>query len=541
MPEDYGSGASEPVDGAPRSLEEVTTAELMALPPTSARPEWMVTRFPVDMEEWQRLELQARNADPQQAALEALEDTTTPDQDREAEAFISDPPEDEVAAAPAAPITAAPSVTVSFDGIPQTAWQPPDNTIAVGPNDVLVAVNTDLAGYTKTGTLRFRWPNMTTLFSPVLPTGASLFDPRLAYDHYARRWIVVVDARRNSPAGSWIMVAVSQGTDPAGSYWVWALDASRDGSNATNNWADYSTLGFDTQAIYISSNMFRIGGSFQYSKLRILNKAELYAGGVGPNHSVRWYDLWNLKNPDGSVAFTIQPAAHYRGTGGNPPAYLVNALWPSGNKLTMWTLTNPLALWSGGAPTLAKTSVNCRAYDLPPSAIQSGSTTRVATNDSRLLNAVYQNAGGVQRLWTVHASKHTWRGDSEARAVVQWYEINVPTNAVVQQNAYGASGKYYFFPAIQTDISRNAYLVFSRCSASEFVQMRQTGRKVGDPANDLQNSALVRAGLGSYTGGRWGDYHGICRDGGNSSIVWMYGEYAGSGNTWATRVCSAKF
>ncbi len=538
MAEDYGSGASEPVDGASRNLEEVTMAELMALPPTPARPEWMVTRFPVDMEEWQKLELAARTADPAQAALEALEDTTTPDQDREVEALIADPPEDEVATAPE---IAAPGVTASFDGIGQTAWQPPDPTIAVGPNDVLVAVNTDLAGYTKTGTLRFRWPNMTTLFSPVLPTGASLFDPRLAYDHYASRWIVVVDARRASPAGSWIMVGVSQGPDPAGSYWVWALDAALDGSTTTNNWADYSTLGFDTQAIYISSNMFKVGGSFQYSKLRILNKTELYAGGVGPGHSVRWYDLWNLKNPDGSLAFTIQPAVHFRGTGGNPPAYLVNALWPSGNKLIMWTLSNPLALWSGGAPALAKTTVSCRSYDLPPSALQSGTTTRIATNDSRLLNAIYQNAGGTQRLWTCQTSKHTWSGDSEARSVVQWYEINVPTNAVVQQNAYGASGKYYFFPAIQTDRLRNAYVVFSRSSASEFVQARQTGRKVGDPANDLQNSALVKAGVASYTGGRWGDYLGICRDGGDSSVVWMYGQYAGAGNTWATRVCKTKF
>jgi hypothetical protein len=499
----------------------------------------MLTRFPVDMEEWRRLEREAREPDPQQAVLDALEDATTEDQDREVEALTQDPPEGDVAAA--APVEAAPGILASFDGISQTPWRPPDNTIAVGPNDVLVAVNTDLAGYTKAGALRFRWPNMTSLFNPVLPAGAGLFDPRLAYDHYTQRWIVVVDARRASPAGSWIMVAVSQGPDPAGSYWVWATDAMVDGSNPTNNWADYSTLGFDTQAIYISSNMFQVGGGFQYSKLRILNKAELYGGGVGPGHNIRWHDFWNLKNPDGSVAFTVQPAAHFRGTGGNPPAYLVNALWPTGTTVTLWTLSNPLAIWIGGTATLVKNAVNCRLYDLPPAAIQSGTATRLATNDSRLLNAVYQNVGGTLRLWTSHTSKHTWAGDTEARAVVQWYEIDVPTKAVIQQNAFGASGKYYFFPAIQTDISRNAYVVFTRSGATEFGQVRQTGRRVGDPINDLQNSALVKAGLSSYTGGRWGDYFGICRDGGDASTVWMYAEYAGAGDTWATRVCSARF
>lgn len=547
--EDYESGASVLVTGASRSLEEVTTAELMVLPPAPVRPSWMLTRFPVPMEEWHRLELEARKPNPQQTALGALGDITTADQDRKAEALLQelpegeqDPPEDETTTI--APVVIAPSTLASFDGIPQTPWHPPDPTIAVGPKDVLIAVNTDLVGYTKTGALNFRWPNMTALFSPVLPAGAALFDPRLAYDHYSQRWIVVVAARRDSPAGSWILVGVSQGTDPAGSYWLWATDAMLDGNNPTNNWADYPMLGFDTQAIYISSNMYQVGGSgnFQYPKLRVLNKDELYSGGTGPSHSIRWQDFWNLKNPDGSVAFAVQPAVHFRGTGGNQPAYLVNAIWATGNVLIMWTLSNPLALWSGGTATLVKAAINCRNYDLPPSAIQLGTATRLATNDSRLLNAVYQNAAdGTQRLWTCHTSAYTWAGDTEARAVVQWYEIDVPSNAVVQQNAYGGAGKYYFFPAIQTDKSRNAYLVFTRSGADEFGQVRQTGRQVSDPANTLQNSVLVKAGESSYTGDRWGDYFGICRDGGDPSMVWMYAEYAGAGNTWATRVCSVKF
>jgi hypothetical protein len=52
---------------------------------------------------------------------------------------------------------------------------------------------------------------------------------------------------------------------------------------------------------------------------------------------------------------------------------------------------------------------------------------------------------------------------------------------------------------------------------------------------------LVKAGEGIYTGGRWGDYFGIGRDGGDSSTVWMYGQYADTGDAWATRVCAARF
>jgi hypothetical protein len=530
------SGPSEPVRGAERSLADVTAMEALQAPPSPVRPDWMVTRWPVSREEFNSLNEQANEASPPAAAPEEgpQEDEETP-----AEAVLDvEMPED---AEPVAPEAAAPPTTAAFDGIGQTAFTPPDNTIAVGPNDVLAAVNTDLAGYTKLGAQRFRWANMTTLFNPVLPAQAGIFDPRVAYDHYAQRWIVVIAARRQNPRGSWIMLAVSQGRDPAGAYWVWALDSSLDGSNPTANWSDYPMLGFDARGIYLGLSQFAFAGGFQYTKVRILNKAEVYAGGVGSNHFIRWYDIWGLRNPDNSLAFTVQPATHFRGAGGNPPVYLVNALWPSGTSLTLWTLSDALGFWSGRAPALAAASVSCRGYDLPPDAVQPDTATRVETNDSRLLNAMYQFVGGVQRLWTCHTSRHTWPGDSEARSILQWYEIDVPSRMVTQQNGFGAARRYYYFPAVHTDFSRNAYLVFSRSGADEYAQLRQTGRRTGDAAGSLQGSALVAAGDGAYTGGRWGDYFGICRDGSDSRVVWMYGERAARSNSWATRIAAARF
>lgn len=536
------SGGSEvEVPGAAALVDQLSADELFAMfiaepQPTSARPDWMVTRFPVDMDEFERLNAEANVPEPGPMAAEV--DDADVDADVSAE-YEAETPED--ADGGDQPAAQAPPMTASFEGIPQTAWRPPDNTLAVGPNDVMLAVNTDLAIHDRNGALKVRWANMTPLFRNVLPTGASLFDPKVAYDHYARRWIVVIAARRQSPAGSWIMLAVSQTANPMGAYWVWALDAMVDGSTPSSNWADYPMLGFDTQAIYIATNQFLVGGGFQYSKLRVLNKAELYAGGNGPNHSIRWFDYWNLRNPDNSLAFTVQPSVHFRGTGGNPPAYLVNALWPGGATLTLWKLTNPLAFWSGGAAALTRSDVACRRYDLPPDAEQRDSTTPIANNDARLLNAVYQYAGGVHRLWTAHTSKHTWAGENVARSVVQWYEIDVSGQNVIQQNAYGSPGRYYYFPAIQTDLRRNAYVVFGRSNSGEYGSMRQTGRRVNDPLHQLQNSALVKAGESAYTGARWGDYFGICRDPLDSQSVWSYAEFADSGGNWGTWTAATRF
>ena len=539
---DQGEGALT-TPGTSRSLDELTPADNIAVSVRIAKPDWMLGRFPVPMEEYRELNRAAEEPDPD-ALSAATDDTLVEDTSVEvatAKAAVTDEYEDvpeDAATGPGqeGPQAGAPSTVTSFEGTPQTGFRPPDCTLAVGPSDVLVAVNVDLAGYRKDGTLRFRWPSMTALFSPVLPSGAGLFDPKLAYDHLAQRWIVIVAARRQSPAGSWIMLGVSQGPDPAGRWWVWALDFSVDGSAATNNWADYPMLGFDTQAIYITTNQFRIGGNFSYSKLRILNKSEAYAGAA-----LRWYDFWNLKNPDNSLAFTVQSTVHFRGQGGNPPGFFCNALWPSGSSLTLWQLNDPLASWRGATPVLEKFAVACRSYDLPPDAEQPDTATRIETNDSRLLSSMFQFVGGVHRLWTAHTSKITWSGDSAARSAVQWYEIDTQTRKVVQQAGYGALGFYYYFPVVQTDFGRNAHLLFSRSSAQEYGSLRQTGRRVNDAANDLQGSALVKAGESAYTGGRWGDYFGHARDGGDANRVWLYGEFADARNSWGTWVCSTRF
>jgi len=541
MADDFTGGPSEPVGGMQRALADLTPeellSELMVLPPSPIREPEFAQRFPVPIEDFEELKVAARRLT--EGALAPGE--AEPQMDEEAPATEGNPPEDRAdETAPEGSL--APTPLANFEAIPQTAFRPPDCTLAVGPNDVMAAVNVDLVGYNKSGSQTFRWANFTALFSPVLPQGAQMFDPKLAYDHYANRWIVCIAARRATPAGSWILMGVSQTANPAGPYWIWATDATVDASTRTNNWSDFPMLGFDTRAIYVSTNQFGFSAGFSYAKVRIFNKAEMYAGGVGTSHNIRWWDFWGLRNPDNSLAFSIQPASHFQGLGGDPSAFLVNSLFPSGSSLTLWTLANPLGMWTGGAPSLSRVAISCRSYDLPPGAVQrDGGGVRIATNDIRLLNAVFQSSGGTQRLWTAHTSKFSWSGDTEARSVVQWYEIDVPSRTVTQQNGFGASGLHYYFPVIQSDINRNAYVTFGRSGANEYAQLRHTGRLAGDPAGQLQGSALLASGQAAYNGGRWGDYFGIARDPSDPRTVWSYGEYAGTGNSWRTRIASARF
>ena len=171
-----GAGNAHGVVGAEQHLNQVTAAELMRSPPKAVRPSWMVTRFPMSMEEFaQAKEQAAQPATTRVPAAAAAHADSGADAAALGEASAElDRPED--GHAHVSPVPLAPTVGASFDGLGATAWQPPDCACAVGPDHVLLAVNTDLAGYSKTGHQIFRWANMTTLFGKVIPSGAAIFD-----------------------------------------------------------------------------------------------------------------------------------------------------------------------------------------------------------------------------------------------------------------------------------------------------------------------------------------------------------------------------
>jgi hypothetical protein len=540
-------GASVPIEGAQYTPEDFSK-EVFATLPIPSKPVWPESRYPVPKDDYAKMVIEA--AKPVAPSHEAFgPGSVSPQEDSgvdstEPEDDDRDYPEDDLMATPAMP-SGAPSTLANFEGIPDTGWFPADCTMAVGPNHVLLSVNSNIVLYNKSGGLVRNWGSLANFFAPVMPKDTSfIFDPVIAYDHYSARWIVCAVVRRDSPSkGSWIMLGVSAGSSPTGSYYLWATDATRDGSNQTDNWADYPMLGFDTQCIYVTANQFKFGGSFQYSKLRIFHKAQVYGGGVGASRNITWYDYWNFSNPGiaGSKAFTIIPCQHFRGNQGKPPAYFVNALWPSGDKLVVRTLENPSWYWTGGSGTWKANNVSCISYALPPDGQQPGTNVLLETNDTRVLKAVFQHAGGVQRLWCCLTSAFTWSGEKVARSVVNWYEIDIPSMKIVQQNRFGQKGSYYFFPSLQTDINRNMALVFGRCSSNEFPQLRQTGRRVSGAPNSLEGSVRLVAGLSANLSRRWGDYFDAARDPANTNTMWLYGAYADANGKWRTRAASVRY
>ena len=423
--------------------------------------------------------------------------------------------------------TAAPTASTNFTSITATGWLPPDCTMAVGPSHVLASVNSSVAIATKAGAPLMQ-KTLTQWFSNIVQ-GLTIFDPKALYDQHAGRWVLMAVAVSSNPQTSLHLVSVSATSDPMGTWRNYKFDAMKNGSTPTSNWADFPALGVDNKALYITSNMFAFGGGFQYSKIRVIPKAGPYAGSVAP-----YFDFWNMKNANNTVAFTIQPCHTF----GAPLAeYLVNTGFPSASYLTIWKIVN-----GGTTPTLTRTQVTVSSYSLAPNADQPGGATPLNTGDVRVLHAVFRG----NSIWTSFTTAHNW-GTGPNRASIQWCQVNPSTPTVLQQGVYGAAAGHYFYPAMCPDGNGNVTMALCRSGPAEFATIAYTGRLATDPAGTMQGSAVLKAGVAKYVsldgGGRnrWGDYNGVAADPSNSRVVWFYSMYASALNTWGTWVGSAFF
>ena len=117
-----------------------------------------------------------------------------------------------------------------FDAIPNTVWNPPDPSLAVGPDHVVVTVNMAIA---------FSDKQVNEQFSALLDSTGSpgffedigggdfTFDPKCFYDQYAERFVVLALEYYNDE--SWITIAVSDDSDPNGiwyKYRTWSVITS---------------------------------------------------------------------------------------------------------------------------------------------------------------------------------------------------------------------------------------------------------------------------------------------------------------------------
>jgi hypothetical protein len=192
---------------------------------------------------------------------------------------------------------------IDFDGINYTGWFPPDPVVAAGKEHLVCCVNSAFAIYNKeTGEQEFA-TSFSLWFSLLAPPG-HIVNPRIIYDNHEERFVILALSTDFDNQESAYMIAVSDDDNPLGNWWIYKLDATVNGTSEADNWANFPGLGYDySGAVYITSDQYDFASSFDYVKLRILQKSELYAG-----NPVTWVDFWNLMDADGALSTSVKPA-----------------------------------------------------------------------------------------------------------------------------------------------------------------------------------------------------------------------------------------
>jgi hypothetical protein len=414
-----------------------------------------------------------------------------------------------------------------FAGLDDTSLAPPDGQLASGPAHLLVAVNGAWAVFDKSGRQLLR-RTFEDLFES-LADQPLLYRPRVAYDAHRGGWLIATCAVSLDLKQSWFFLAASHGPDPTGDWWVWSLDARADASMPGFR-PDALGLAVDAAAIYLTSNMFTAHGEFAYAQLRVLSKKDVTTGGIPHG-----WDFWQIRNPDGTASFGLQPAHQARPADGQ---YLLSAMSGSPTDgeyqgLVLWQVV----LRARQAPQLSRKLISTPPYRYPPDILPNRRTEVVepiGTGDARLCQPVY----GHGRLWSAHTVRVNW-GATSSRAAIQWFEINPKTGLAIQYSLFGAPGFDYFCPALTLDPAGNLVMVFNRGSENEPPSIGYTGRRREDPPNQLRESIeLLQSSVSG--GGPW-SLHSSASTAPEEFVAWVMGQYAATDSDWATWIGGIDF
>lgn len=432
---------------------------------------------------------------------------------------------------------------------------PPDPMGAVGHTRIVAVVNTMIEVRNKGGAFQWR-EGLRDFFAPLQPTTFT-FDPKVVYDAYERRFVVVtleqVTGTAPVSAGniSRILLAVSKNENPRGpgaAHWNYlAIDAKQVIPRPTtlyDHWADYPGFEVDEEAIYITANMFTFVpfGSFGGVRLWIVpkgaNSGGFYAGGPG---SAAVYNPY----AGGGIATTTMPAL-VQGAGGAGPGigtYLVSYSGLSDGVdeyIQVVRVNDPL-----GTPTFTQEFIPIgnieTGFPSLPDAPQADSTYLIEVNDRRALDAVWQD-GSLWLTTTIRPNS----GDDVGQTTAYFVELDtsaVETStdpdgliAVRQSGNIGgediAPGTCTFFPSVALNRFGAAGFGFSASAPTIYAGAFVTGRSPFDALGTVRLSEVVQEGLGPYKRyfsgprNRWGDYSGAALDPSNQDFFWVFNEYA---------------
>jgi hypothetical protein len=235
-----------------------------------------------------------------------------------------------------------------------------------------------------------------------------------------------------------------------------------------NDWCDYPKLGIDSQAIYLTCNMFSLPrapnppakSTFQTSKIRVMTKSQFV-----DNACCSWWDFWNINEGTRTLAFTVQPAVMIRATNADGE-FLVAARGHGGigSAQEVYHITNAqnCCFPTQTGPGFAQAARSVGSYSSPPSAAQPSGALPIDTGDTRLLYAFWQNG----KL----ANGQNFACGRPAVACIVFDEFDVSAFPTIRtlNDWFLPSAGHAYYPMVAANSAGKRTMVYSRSSVTEF-------------------------------------------------------------------------
>jgi hypothetical protein len=455
----------------------------------------------------------------------------------------------ELSSVPLAPQTLS---AINFTGatLADTNAFPPDSMGAAGPTQYIVAVNGRIRSFNKTtgladGVLNV---NTDTFFNTVMtPPVSSNFtsDPRIRYDRLSGRWfIIMIDVPGETGSlPNRVMIAVSSGSTITSTsnftFFYFEHDLVGQTPNVdTGDFADYPTLGIDTNALYIGVNVFASTGAFSNTTGFVVNKNSIL--GTGPIIVTAFRGLITTDGP-----FTPQGVDNY-----DPAAtegYFIGVSNISFGKLILRRVSNP-----GGTPAISSNiAITVNSTYFPLEVPNQGGAKPLDAVDDRLFAAHMRNGN----LWTAHniAVNSSGIGTSAGdRDGTRWYEltgvVSPGTPSVIQSGTVydtaASNPRFYWIPSVMVSGQGHAAIGFSTAGTKEYANAGTVGRLSGDAAGTTQTPVLYTASTTAYNPSgdnsnpsrRWGDFSYTSLDPNDDMTMWTIQEFCNTTNSYGVQV-----
>ena len=426
--------------------------------------------------------------------------------------------------------------------------EPPDPWVAVGPDDVVQTVNTDLRFTNREGGTTANSLDAFEFFrlSDVSLNGTvyeidGYGDPRVVYDQKHNRWLASLmgwhcddDGTGSDTSHGFTFGAISTTGDPTGDYYQFIVAES-------GILHDYPMVGTSADKITLASNDFQLNNTancltstFVGPSLGTLSWANLLLFPAGPAAEFFFYT---------DEFFSPRPAVSPQGQGNTIYGVIEIATSPTSSNVGYFRIT--------GVPNSAQDGTSVSNLDLttlnvlppfmePPTPVDPGGPIEdsggVSAVDRRPTDAIWQD-NVLTFTATAPCDPAGAPSGLEACARVAQLDTSTTTPTRVQDMLIGTSGKDTWYPGIGQSQSGILHVIYSESSNTQGISSFDRYQLPSDAANTL--SAARETADGStftYTGERWGDYTGVAQDPRDTNAVWQGNQHTRSNGTWGTVV-----